>query len=171
MAAVFREAGIRVLGILPEVRGLLGTSIGELAEVMDGEILTCPENTSEIVENVMLGAMTTDSGIDYFSRMANKAAVIRGERADMQLAALETSTKCLILTDNSKPLPAVVHQAEDKNVTIMVVKRDISGTIAGIEEALAETSFHNPRKLKKFDGVLSSHFDFKALHSELGLKD
>lgn len=170
LTALFQEAGIKVLGILPEVRSLLGVSVRELAETLDGEALTCPENTDEIVENIMLGAMTPDSGIDYFNRKVNKAAVIRGERADMQLAALETSTKCLILTGNSKPLPAVVYQAEDKHVPIMVVKQDTSGAIAGIEEALAKTSFHNPQKLQKFENTLDRYFDFKALYSELGLK-
>ena len=161
---------MKMLGMLPEVRSLLGVSVKELAEVLEGEILTCPDNTGEIVENVMLGAMTPDSGIDYFSRETNKAAVIRGERADIQLAALETSTKCLILTDNSKPLPAVVHRAEDMHVPIMIVKQDTSGVIAGIEEALAKTSFHNPEKLRRFESILGDRFDFKAFSSELGLK-
>ena len=170
VAGSFEEAGIKMLGMLPEVTSLLGVSVKELAEVLEGEILTCPDNTGEIVENVMLGAMTPDSGVDYFSRETNKAVVIRGERADKQLAALETSTKCLILTDNSKPLEAVVHQAEDKHVPIMIVKQDTSGVIAGIEEALAKTSFHNPEKLRRFESILGHQFDFKALSSELGLK-
>ena len=118
----------------------------------------------------MLGAMTPDSGLDYFSRMTNKAAIIRGERADMQLAALETSTRCLILTNNSKPQSSVISQAEDKAVPIISVKQDASGTIAGIEDALAKTSFHNPKKLRKIGDMLGHYFDFKALYSELGLE-
>ena len=170
IAARFEGAGMRVLGVLPEVRSLLGVSVQEVAQVLGGEILTCPDNAGEIVENVMLGAMTPDSGIDYFGRKANKAAVIRADRADMQLAALETSTKCLILTGNSKALPAVVRQAEDKHVPIVLVKQDTSGAIAGMEEALAKASFHSPQKLQEFEGILGRHFDFKALHSALGLK-
>ncbi|HEX75433.1 MAG TPA: phosphotransacetylase family protein [Dehalococcoidia bacterium] len=170
MTALFQEAGINVLGILPEVRSLLGVSVGELAETLDGEILTCPENTGEIVENIMLGAMTPDSGIDYFNRKINKAAVIRGERADMQLAALETSTKCLILTNNLRPLPAVVYRAEDKHVPIMVVKQDTFSVIDGIEEALAKARLRSPQKLQRFETILDRYFDFKALCSELGLK-
>lgn len=170
MTAVFQEAGINVLGVLPEVRSLLSVSVKELAEVLGGEILTCAENTAEIVESIMLGAMTPDSGIDYFNRMTNKAAIIRGERADMQLAALQTSIKCLILTDDPKPLPAVISQAEDKHVPIVIVKQDTSSTLAGIEEALAKTSFHSFRKLQEFESILGSYFDFKALHPELGPK-
>jgi hypothetical protein len=52
----------------------------------------------------------------------------------------------------------------------MIVKQDTSGVIAGIEEALAKTSFHNPEKLRRFESILGDHFDFKAFSSELGLK-
>jgi BioD-like phosphotransacetylase family protein len=170
LTALFNEAGIKVFGIFPEVRSLLGVSIGELAKILDGEVLTSPDTTDDIVANIMLGAMTLDSGVEYFARKTDKAAVIRGERPDMQLAALETSTKCLIITNNVKPLPAVVSQAEEKHVPIILVKQDTTVAIAGIEEALAEASFRSPRKLKMFGGVLDCYFDFKALHSELGLK-
>ena len=166
--ASFQNVGIKVLGVLPEVQGLSGVSIGELAETLSGEILNDREKNNEIVESVMLGAMGLDSGIDYFSRKANKAAVIRGERADMQLAALETSTRCLILTNDLKPLPAVASQAEDKHIPILTVKQDTSATVAGIEEALAKTTFYDTQKLKKFENMLDQYFDFETFYSELG---
>ncbi len=170
LVASFQEAGIKVLGILPEVRSLMGVSVDELTGVLDGEILTCPENTGELVENVMLGAMTIDSGIDYFNRKENKAAVIRGERADMQLAALETSTKCLILTNNVAPLPAVVFQAESKHVPIMIVDKDTSGVIADIEQVFSKPAFNNSQKLKRFEGIIDKYLDFTSLYLSLGLK-
>ncbi|MFC2049662.1 DRTGG domain-containing protein [Chloroflexota bacterium] len=170
LIAQFHGAGIKVLGVLPEVRSLLGASVSELAEILGGEILTSPETNDNIVENIMLGAMTVDSGVGYFARKTNKAAVIRGERPDMQLAALETSTNCLIITNNVRPSPAVVSQAEEKHVPIILVKQDTTAAITGIEEALTKASFRSPRKLKMFGDVLDLYFDFKALYSELGLK-
>ena len=170
LSPLFDEAGVKIFGILPEVRSLLGVSVEELAGILDGEILTSPESADEMVENVMVGAMTLDSGAMYFNRKENKAVVVRGDRADMQLAALETSTRCLILTSNLKPLPAVVSQAQDKHVPIIMVKQDNSAAIAGIEEALIKTSFRDPRKLEIFGNVLDRYFDFEALYSELGLK-
>jgi hypothetical protein len=170
LTALFNKAGIKVLGILPEVRSLLGVSVRELAEVLGGEVLASTENTDEIVENVMVGAMTLDSGVAYFNRKKNKAAVIRGERADMQLAALETSSKCLILTNDVKPLPPVISQAQEKRVPIIILKQDTSTAITDIEKALTKASFRNSGKLETFGKVLDGYFDFKALYSELGLK-
>jgi len=116
----------------------------------------------------MLGAMTLDSGIDYFSRQVNKAAIIRGERADMQLAALETSTKCLILTNNTRPLPVVVHHAESKKVPVMTIKKDTTGAIADIEQALEKTAFNSTQKLNKFENILEKYLDFEFLYSIVG---
>ena len=166
----FHGAGIKVLGVFPEVRSLLGVSVGELAEVLGGEILSSTESAEEIVENIMLGAMTPDSGVEYFGRKTNKAAVIRGERPDMQLAALQTSTRCLIITNSAKPLPAVVSQAEEKQVPIILVKQNTTAAITGIEKALAEASFRSSQKLEIFGDVLDCHFNFEALYSELDLK-
>ncbi|MCJ7516168.1 MAG: DRTGG domain-containing protein [Dehalococcoidia bacterium] len=170
LAASFNKAGIKVLGIFPEVRSLLGVSVGELAQFLGGEILTCPEQSDGIVENVMVGAMTVDSGEMYFNRKEKKAVVVRGERSDMQLAALETPTKCLIVTDDVKPLSSVIARAQEKRVPIIMVKQDTSAAVACIEDAFIKASFRNRQKLETFSKVLDTCFDFKALYSELGLE-
>jgi BioD-like phosphotransacetylase family protein len=169
ITTAFQKAGIKILGLLPEARSLLGISVKELAEALGGEIFTSSEDNGEIVENIMLGAMTPDSGIDYFSRKKDKATVIRGERADMQLAALQTPTKCLILTNNIKPLVTVISEAESKHVPLIVVPKDTSGTVGDIEYALSNRAFNSPKKLKKFEEILDTSLDFKSLYSALGL--
>lgn len=111
-------------------------SVGELAQHLGGEILNCPERSDELVENLMVGALSVDSGLDYFRRKTNKAVITRGDRPDIQMAALETSTKCLILTGAISPMPIVLHQATEKGVPIIVVKEDTISTLSQLEEAL-----------------------------------
>ncbi len=164
------KAGIKLLGVLPEIRGLLGVTVGELARALGGDIISSSDKTEELVENVMIGAMTVDSGLTYFNRKENKAVVIRGERSDMQLAALQTPTKCLIITSGAKPSPSIMVQAQEKQVPIITVRQDTAATIDGIEKALAEASFRNPQKLEIFDKVLGNYFDFETFYSLLGLK-
>ena len=168
-ADYFNKANIKVLGVIPEIRSLLGVTVKDIANTLNGEIVTCGENADGIVENVMLGAMTPDSGIDYFSRKANIAAVIRSDRADMQLAALETSPRCLVLTGAAKPLQAVISQAEDKHIPLVVVGGDISEAVTGIEKALSRGGFDTPQKLKKFQGELEKSLDLSIFWSELRL--
>ena len=107
------EEGVKVLGVLPEERLLLTVSVGELAEHLQGEILNSLERCDELVENLMVGAMCVDPATSYFNLKPNKAVIARGERADIQLPALETSTKCLILSGGVKPIATILFRAEE----------------------------------------------------------
>jgi len=169
LASQFDMAGINVLGILPEDRVLLTLSVGELAERLQGEILNCAEKSEELVENLMLGAMTVDPGTEYFSRKANKAVVVRSERPDMQMAALEISMRCLILSGNAAPIQAVRYRAEDKGVPIIIVKNDTASTVAAIEGALNNVKFNQRNKLPKLAEIMEKNFSFQTVSQGLGL--
>jgi BioD-like phosphotransacetylase family protein len=168
-AVYFREKGITVLGVLPESRALMGVTVGDIAGAIGGEIINFKDKAGELVENVMLGAMSPDSARDYYSRLRNKAVVTRHERTDMQLAALETSTKCLVVS-GKKPSTSVMVKSEDKKVPVIVVNRDINEIIKGIEQSLAGAGFHQAQKLQAMSALLDSRFDYKALNAALGLK-
>jgi len=163
------EAGTTVLAALPEDRILFTLSVGELAEHLQGEILNSAEKSQELVENFMLGAMTVDPGPEYFGRKANKAVVVKGERADMQIAALETAVKCLILSGNIAPIPAVQHRAKDKNIPIIVVKSDTMVTVMAIEEALGSTKLNQAKKLPRLAEIMEKHFNCQSIYQGLGL--
>jgi len=126
-----------------EDRRKLTLSIGDLVEAIQGEVLNCADKSGEIVENLMVGAMCVDPAPLYFSLKANKAVITRGDRPDIQMGALETPTKCLILTGGIKPLPNIIQRAEEKKVPIIVVDKDTTTTLSEIEEGLSEVQPHN----------------------------
>lgn len=166
--AAFAGQSIDVLAVLPEDRWLLALSVGELAERIQGEILNNPEKSGELADNVMLGAMCVDAGPLYFGRQANKVAVLRGERADMQMAALQTPMTCLVLSGGREPAHQVRHQAEDKGVPIIVAAESVPEIVAGIGTALANARFNQEKKVPRISQLLAEHFDFAALDRGLG---
>ena len=168
-SAQFDKTGVNILGVLPEDRTLLALTIGELVEHIQGEILTGIEKSVELVESFMVGAMVVDSGLDYFGRKNNKVVVVRSERADMQLAAMETSTKCLVLTGNTEPQSVVLCRAEEKNVPIILARDDITTIATNIEDALGKTRFNQENKLPKLNEIMEQHFNFQAVYKGLGL--
>jgi hypothetical protein len=164
---LFHKEGVKVLGVLPEERLLFGVSVAELAEHLQAEVLCCHESLGELVENLMMGALTVDHGVDYFARKVNKAVITRGERPDVQLAALATSTRCLILSDGIAPIPQVLHWAEDKGTPILLVKEDTLSTVAKIEETILQARFRQQKKQGKLAQILGQHFDFDTLYQSL----
>ncbi len=161
--------GIGILGVLAEDRVLFTPTIGGLAECVEGEILNSREQLAELVENFMLGAMTADPGPDYFGRKTNKAVVLRSDRPDMQLAAFETATKCLILCGDTPPTPTVLYWAETKKIPIIVTKADVTATVDSIENALGKGRFNQEKKLPRLAEVMEQHFDFPGVLKGLSL--
>lgn len=123
------------MGVLAEVQTLPEVSVADLAESLQAEILCCQESTGKLIENVMIGALSVDNGGDYFNRKENKAVVVRGDRPDVMLAALSTSTVCLIISNGNETSPQVINWAEDKDVPVLSVKQDVLTIVDEIEKA------------------------------------
>jgi uncharacterized protein len=73
-------------------------NISEIREVLGVEIISCEDRREEAVENFMVGAMNVESALKHFRSLANKTVITGGDRIDIQLGALETPIKVLILT-------------------------------------------------------------------------
>jgi BioD-like phosphotransacetylase family protein len=159
--------GAAVLGVLPEDRVLFGLTVGEIAEQVQGEILNHAEKSDEVVENLMLGGMIVDPGPDYFGRRANKAAILRSDRPDMQLAALETSSRCLVLGGGVEPTYRVRTHAEERGIPLILTKNDTNSIINTIELTLGRPRFNQEKKLPRLLEIMEGHFDFGAVEQVL----
>ena len=159
------QSGIRVLGTVPEDRTLLTVSVGELAEHLGGNVINSPERSNSVVEAIMVGAMSPDPAVSYLSLKQNKAVVTRGDRPDIQLAALQTSTSCLVLTDNiNQPLPTILSLAKTTKVPIIIVKNDTMHTMEALEAIFDKAKFSHEWKVERLEQLLEQHLDLESIY-------
>jgi BioD-like phosphotransacetylase family protein len=118
----------------------------------------------------MVGAMSVDSALTYFRRKPNKAVITGGDRPDIQLAALETSTRCLILTGNLRPSALILGRAEEAGVPIILTRHDTLTAVGIIESFFGRARFHQEKKVENFERLLNKHIDFEALYTALGMR-
>ena len=171
MAAPYLEKrGVPVFGVLPEQHGLEALTVGELVQVLDAQVLTHKSNYQALVETLTVGAMTADAALSRFRQQTNKAVITGGDRTDIQLAALETSTACLILTGNLQPSPLIVKQAEEFGVAVLLVPNNTMETIEKIEGVFGKTRLGQASKLKKFEELFAAHVDIARLYHSLSLR-
>ncbi len=161
--------GVRVFAAIPREKVLLSVSIAELVDELGAEMLCCPAAANELVETLMVGAMGVESALAYFRRGANKAVITGGDRPDIQIAALETSTRCLILTGNLRPSSLIIGLAEERGVPIILTRHDTLKAIEIVDSFFDKTRFHQQKKVAYFERLLDNHMDFKALSGALGL--
>ena len=117
----------------------------------------------------MVGAMNVESALGYFRSQPNKAVITGGDRTDIQLAALETSTVVLILTGNLRPSPLIIQQSEMLDVPILLVKENTMETVNCIERTHGKTRLGQPEKLDAFMQLMSDNIDMKSIFKACGL--
>ncbi len=161
--------GIPVYAMLPETRSLAALTVGELAEALGAELLTRYYRPQSTVENLVVGAMTAETALTRFRQHSHKAVITGGDRTDIQMAALETSTTCLILTGNLHPSPLVLKQAEEFGVAVLLVPRNTMEAIETIDRVYGKTRLAHPTKLLHFQKLLERQMDYQRLYNAIGL--
>jgi BioD-like phosphotransacetylase family protein len=162
--------GVPVLGMLPRSNLLRSVSVAELARRLNAEVLCRSDRLDLMVETLTIGAMNVNSAIKYFSQGRNMAVVTGGDRTDIQMAALETNTQCLILTGHIQPSPAVLSRAEEVEVPVLSVALDTLATVEIIERALGQVRLQEPVKVEYIVQMMAEHFDIDRLLAGLGLQ-
>jgi uncharacterized protein len=159
---------IEVLGILPRNDLLRSVSVGELVRQLKAEVLCRRDRMDLMVESLKIGAMNVNSALEYFRKARNMAVVTGGDRADIQLAALETSTQCLILTGHIPPSAAILSRAEDLEIPILAVDLDTLTTVEIIDRAFGQVRLQEPVKIQAVYQMMAKQMDIDRLLSKLG---
>lgn len=155
------KKGVKVFGVFPRDSALEAMSVRQLNELLNGKVLCCEDKLDEFVENFSIGAMDVDSALGYFRRTPNKAVITGAHRSDIQLAALETSTRCIILTGGLTTNNVVIGKAQSKGIPIISVMDDTFTTIDKIEGSMGKTNIREKRKVERVKELMDREFDLE----------
>jgi hypothetical protein len=90
-----------------------------------------------------------------------------GDRTDIQLAAMETSTTCLILTGNLHPSSLIIKQADAMQVPVLLVPGNTMETVETLDRIFGKTRLGQQSKLDLFQKLVSEHVDLERLEKHL----
>jgi len=166
---ILEENGYRVVGIIPSHSLVSAPTVREFHDALGGEILEGEEYMDRVVENILVRAMTLESGLAYLRRTPRKAVVTGGDRADMALAALETDTSVLILTGGVYPSVAVVTRAHEKQVPVLLVHADTYTTIKNMSQISRKISPGDVKAINAARSVFEKHCNIDLLLRDLGV--
>jgi len=142
----------------------------QMVEILDGEALCGQQRLDEFVERFSVGAMDVNAALGYFQKLPNKAVITGGHRADIQLAALETSTKCLVLTGDQMPNDIIIARALELGVPIIMVHHDTLATVEKLESVLGRARIREDRKVQRARELLRDRLNVRRIIKKVGLK-
>lgn len=155
------KKGVKLYAAIQRDRLLEAVTVRRLNEILGGRVLCCEDRLESLVENFSIGAMDVDSALAYFRRIPNKAVITGAHRSDIQLAAMETSTRCIILTGGLPTNNVVIGKAKSKNIPIISTQDDTFTAIDRIEAYAGSTSIRERAKVERARELFSTEFDIK----------
>ena len=164
-----RSQGLAPLGVIPEDRSLLSVTVGGLASHLGGRFILHDDEDSGLVEHIMIGCMGMDPGTLYFGLHRNKAVVVRGDRPDVQMAALATPTACMVLTMGIPPIEYVLNEADLEGVPLIVVDSGTLDTMDALATVQSGARFDHPAKLERMADLVRRHVDLTAIERGMGM--
>lgn len=163
-----RSVGITVFGTIPHDSALSAVSVAEIVSELDGVALAGESGLEEPVESFMVGAMGQEKALRYFRRRARKAVVTGGDRSDVQLAALETDTRCVICTGGMAPSSIVLSRADELGIPMVLVEMDTLSAVERMEVLFGHVRVHDANKVARIRELLGAHADVDSLFAALG---
>ncbi len=160
--------GIKTLGVIPEDRTLLAPTVGQIASHLAGEFAVGGPDRDDLVERVLIGGNIMDWGETYFGRHEKKAVIVRADRPDIQMAALNTSTACLVLTGGHDLNQYIQLQADSQDVPVLVLESDTLTVARAFEELSGSTGVHHIAKAQRFLELLTEHGDLESITAAVG---
>lgn len=149
------QRGIPCFGVLPSDPVLSSVTVEEIVEALGGSVLTAEDHLDLPVESFMVGAMGQEKALRFFRRKAHKAVITGGDRADVQLAALETSTTAIVLTGNLPPASIVLARADQLGVPMIMVDMDTLGAVERMEALMGRVRLHGPGKADRIRAMFA----------------
>jgi BioD-like phosphotransacetylase family protein len=164
-----KRKAIDIIGILPHDPLVGSITVEELTEMLGGKVLCCHDKLSNLVERFLIGAMQVDRATEYFKRTKNNAVIVGGDRADIQLSAIESGTECLVLTGELYPSEIIISRAEQKEIPIIVVRDDTYSVANKLEKLSVRLRLRDKAKVAHGVELVMDNVNFPLLYKNLGV--
>jgi len=163
------DHGMAVLGAVPRDELLSAMTVRELTEHLPAKLLCCEKALDELIVHFVIGAMGVASAAKYFRQIADKAVITGGDRADIQLAALQTATKAIVLTGNIYPSAPIVTRAQQLGIPLLLAPHDTLTTVERIEGLSGRLRVRESAKVERARALFQKHVDLKRIMKIAGL--
>jgi len=167
-----KRKNAKILGFIPRTESLRFVTPLEIAEKLGGRIICGDANANVPINNFIIGAMTYENALRYFRRVKDKAVITGGDRAEIQIAALETPTQALLLTGNLYPGPAVMARAEERGIPIIVLPDDTLSVVDKLEGMMNfSVSMKDTRRIEELKRLLRENIDLDMIYKAIEMKE
>ena len=159
-----QDMGINVLGIIPFKEHLTHFSVQYISDKLFAKMIAGEKGLNSYVKNIFVGAMSTGKALrNPLFKKENKLLITSGDRSDMILAALESDTAGIILSNNIVPRPNIISRASEHNIPLMLVKHDTYQVAKQIDRMEALLTVESKDKLDLLGQLVKKYVNIQNI--------
>jgi len=140
--AEYASAGLNLLAAIPEDRTLAAPLLRDLVEALDAEASHVNNGSGGLaIGNPVIASISSDPGQTHFAREEPSAVIVRSDKPDLQLSAINAGARSLIITGNLPILSYVLDRAQEDQIPLLRTELDTVKTVEAIEQLFGAIPF------------------------------
>ncbi len=163
-----RRQGLDLLGVLPHQPILSSPTLDVIREELAAEPLNHSHQGDNLVEEVVVGAMSVQQALKLFRR--GVLVITPGDREDIILAAATTlfgrgtdGLAGIVLTDGQRPSPSVMRVIDALPFPVLLVKQDSYRIASRVNSLTVKTRPGDTAKIDLIRDLIQRHVDIPKL--------
>ena len=160
--------GVAALAVIPEDRQLATPNLDAVAEALKAEAENLAEDGPRSLGRLVIASIAADPGQDYFDRTRAESVIVRSDKPDLQLAAINAGAQCLIVTGDLPVLSYVRERVAEDETPFLSTALDTKAAVEAVEGLYGTTAFSaDADSLSRLDELFAGA-DLKSLFVTAG---
>ncbi len=156
--------GIETLGVIPHNAELTHLSVRLLVDVMFAKVHAGKSGLDGLVETIFAGDMSSHAAEQSpLFEKPSKLVITSGDRTDMVLAALESDTAAVLMTNNIPPPPSLASVADDRGIPLLTVPQDTYQATKHVDALEPLLTKDDASRVELLGQLVEQHVDLKGL--------
>jgi hypothetical protein len=159
-----RKENVNVLGIIPRTKELSYYKAKHLLDHIIAKNLTGTAGLDKTIKSVFIGDMPENAALSSTAfKSEGKMVITSGDRSDMILAAIETDSSCILLTNGYAPHANLITKAARAQIPMFLVPTDTYRTVAQIEHLEPLLTKDDTNKVELLKGLVRKYVKVKEI--------
>ena len=161
-----KKLNMNVLGIIPYDQELPFFSVGYVVDRLLAKVIAGETCLHRLVKNIFIGSASASAASkDLRFQAEDKMVITSGDRADMILAALDSHSAAVVLTNNILPPANLVAKAENLGVPLLLVPLDTYQAAKQMDNLEPLPTKDDQDKIALIERMITTHVNLNSLKS------
>lgn len=166
-----KRKGLELLGVVPYQPILSRPTLGAIADELEAEILVGKAPLTQIVNQVVIGAMGAERAKTLFK--PNVVMIVPADREDILNAATEQMKATrqpiagIILSDDIKPTTSMLKQLRDLPCPVIITGKDSYHAASVVHDLIVKTRPDDSQKIQLIQEIISKNVNLNRILNAL----